>query len=57
MPNFDKAWIAGWDASLTHQSCPYKRRDFMRAWERGRFAGMRASDDDVRKLRIRLNRQ
>lgn len=57
MPNFDKAWIAGWDASLTYQSCPYKRRDFMRAWERGRSAGMLSSAEDVRKLRIRLNRQ
>lgn len=56
MISTDKAWIAGWDASLTYQACPYKRRDFIRAWERGRNAGKRASADDVRILQIKLHR-
>lgn len=57
MTNTDKAWVAGWDASLTFQtSNPYKRRDFANAFKRGREAGKRASPDDVRILKVRLSR-
>lgn len=57
MPNTDKAWIAGWDASLTFRTGnPYKRRDFADAFRRGLEAGKRASSDDVRILKARLVR-
>lgn len=57
MPNTDKAWVAGWDASLTFQTGnPYKRRDFADAFRRGLEAGKRADPDDVRILKVRLAR-
>jgi hypothetical protein len=52
--NTSKAWIAGWDASLTHERCPYIRREFVRAWERGREAGRRATAADVAVLKRKL---
>lgn len=52
-----KAWIAGWDAAVSHApGNPYKRRDYARQFERGREAGKRQNDDDARVLKIRLER-
>lgn len=52
----DKAWVAGWDASITGQSNPYKRRDYARHFQRGREAGVRSNDADVDQLKRRLAR-
>lgn len=57
MSDTDKAWVAGWDASLTFRTVnPYKRRDFADAFRRGLDAGKRASSSDVRILKVRLTR-
>lgn len=52
----DRAWVAGWDASLTCQGNPYKRAEFVRAFDRGKAAGRRATDEDVAILQRRLRR-
>lgn len=54
MIDTSKAWVAGWDASLSYTANPYKRRDYARAFERGREAGKRQSDEDVRLLKLKL---
>ena len=56
-PDTSKAWIAGWDASITCASNPYKRSDYARAFERGRVAGKRSDDNDVRILNLMLSRR
>jgi hypothetical protein len=55
-PDTSKAWIAGWDASITFESNPYKRRDYARAFESGRLHGKRSSSNDVRILNLMLSR-
>lgn len=52
----DKAWIAGWDASIAFTCNPYKRLPQQRAFDSGKLAGQRQSDDDVRVLKLRLER-
>lgn len=52
-----KAWIAGWDASITFERNPYRRRPQREAFERGRAAGLRSGDEDARQLMRRLGRQ
>lgn len=53
----DKAWLAGWDAGITGQiGNPYKRRDYARQFERGREAGRRSSNEDVRVMKLRVSR-
>lgn len=55
----DKAWLAGWDKGIlggvAHQN-PYRRRPQREAWERGRQAGFRSSNEDVRVLSLRMAR-
>lgn len=47
----DRAWIAGWDASLTYTGNPYKRAPQLKAFDRGKAAGNRAGVEDVRRLK------
>lgn len=56
-PDTSKAWVAGWDASITFESNPYKRRDYSNAFNRGREAGKRSTADDVRMLKLMLSRR
>lgn len=56
-PDRSKAWIAGWDASITCESNPYKRRDYAGAFESGRIAGKRSNSNDVRILNLMLSRR
>lgn len=56
-PDTSKAWIAGWDASITFESNPYKRRDYSAAFARGKDAGKRSSANDVRILKLMLLRR
>jgi hypothetical protein len=46
-----KAWIAGWDASLTYERNPYTRKPQHDAFVRGKKAGVRSSDEDVAILK------
>ena len=45
-----KAWILGWDSSLTYKPNPYKRAPQRRAFDRGLAAGKRATAEDVQIL-------
>lgn len=45
-----RAWIAGWDASITFEGNPYKRREYVRAFESGKLHGKRSNANDVRIL-------
>lgn len=56
-PDKSRAWIAGWDASITFESNPYKRRDYARAFESGRLHGKRSNANDVRILNLMLSRR
>lgn len=49
-PSKSRAWVAGWDASITFRTNPYKRRDFRAAFERGRTAGKASTPRDVAAL-------
>lgn len=46
-----KAFIAGWDASITGASNPYSRKDYSRVFQMGKAAGLRSTDDDVALLK------
>ena len=54
--NKSRAWVAGWDASITCGGNPYKRRDYAGAFNSGRLAGKRSNADDVRILNLMLSR-
>jgi hypothetical protein len=56
-PDTSLAWLAGWDASITGQANPYKRRDYASAFERGRIHGKRSDDEAVRILNLMLSRR
>ncbi len=56
-PDTSKAWVAGWDASITFGSNPYKRRDYARAFESGRLHGKRSNANDVEILNRMLGRR
>lgn len=44
-----KAWLAGWDASLTYaKDNPYTRQPQAKAFERGKAAGFRQGDGDIK---------
>ena len=57
VPDTNKAWLAGWDAGISGtpgHANPYRRSDFRRAWDRGRTAGLRSSDQDVANMQRRV---
>jgi hypothetical protein len=56
-PDTSKAWVAGWDASITFESNPYKRSDYARAFESGRLHGKRSNANDVEILNRMLGRR
>lgn len=55
--SIDKAWLAGWDASMRNevpQANPYSRRPQVDAWRRGHAAACRSGDADVARLQRTL---
>lgn len=50
----DKAWLLGWDAGVCGLAAnPYKRKSQRDAFDRGRAAGYRSNDEDVKQMQRR----
>jgi len=55
----DRAWLAGFDAGIVGFAAgnnPYKRREYHRAWERGRNSGRLSSSLDIEQMQLRQSR-
>lgn len=59
MTDTTRAWLAGWDAATASRPAnanPYKRMDFIRAWDRGFKAGTMPDDMAVRVMKRKVNK-